>query len=237
MSLPQPWSRRFSGYFHCTLPPDVAAWLDQAEWADTGFNGFCERVEPEAILDPGSCAVWGGQMLPDTFPVLTDWGSNTLCLRFSPDGTVSEVVAWMEDGQWHPSGTTFAQALVYDAARSVAEDLDRFGVLGFDDSEEASAEFPLARWAARWIWPDIEAGAALYGLLSGFEGAPALSPIPVDLPEVAVRRDLCERCLRSGLADVSYDLRVFAEGMGVSRDSICLWLADTAFSPRLSAAK
>jgi hypothetical protein len=115
-------SAKLSEQLNVTLPPDVVAWFDHGEWSNLPATLFNQTVEPRNLIDPLSAAIWGGQMLPDTLPFVSDGAGNVLCLRFGFDGAVSEVICWNhEGGWWKPFGRTLAEALVLDASFSLID--------------------------------------------------------------------------------------------------------------------
>ena len=56
------------------LPDDARAWLDAEQLPDAPTGRFNQRVDPARLLDPSSGAVWGGLMLPDSLPLVSDGG-------------------------------------------------------------------------------------------------------------------------------------------------------------------
>jgi hypothetical protein len=146
---PDTWSSKISSAFDVHLPDDVSAWFDD-ERPDYPLTTYAQPISPAELLDPASATVWGGLMLPDTLPILSDGGGNALCLRFASDGTVSEVIHWDHEGDWwKPYGNGLAEALVLDAA---------FSLIDRDEDEALSLEETLtfADWACRWI-PGLDA--------------------------------------------------------------------------------
>jgi len=87
---PQPL-RRGANELFISLPASVAA-LQQAG------EEFSERVEPAELLDPGSAAVWGGQMLPDSLPLFDNDAGDRILARFAMDGSIREFVEWRHEG-------------------------------------------------------------------------------------------------------------------------------------------
>lgn len=91
-------SLRLSQQFGIKLTPDVEAWFAQRPWKRPAHTYFDQPIEALDLLDCPSKVIWGGQMLPDTIPFLTDGAGNALCLRFGFDNAVSEVVHWDHEG-------------------------------------------------------------------------------------------------------------------------------------------
>src|SRR5258708_23023019 len=109
-------SERLSAHFHLRLPVDIAEHFDGR--ARPTADVFNERVTVDALLDPRSSTVWGGQMLPDTLPFLGNGFGDHLCLRFNADGTLREIIRWChEGGGWLPCGTSLESSLAYMEAR------------------------------------------------------------------------------------------------------------------------
>ena len=135
------------------LPPDARAWLGSDKLPEAPATRFDQLIAPSSLLDPHSGAIWGGQMLPDTLPVVADGAGNALCLRFGFDGTVAEVIEWNhEGGNWKSFGQSIAEALVLDASLTLLdqtdsdEQIDEFAI---EDS------FAYAEWATTWI-PELD---------------------------------------------------------------------------------
>jgi len=111
------WAFRISESLIAKFPDDARAWLDAEQLPNAPAGRFNQRVDRARLLDPSSGAVWGGLMLPDSLPLVSDGGGNALCLRFGFDGAVAEVIHWDHKGSlWKPFGRTLAEALVLDAA-------------------------------------------------------------------------------------------------------------------------
>jgi len=145
----QPWAARISEAFAVKLPADVQAWFDAGNLPGLPLTTFDQPINPSGLLDPTTSTIWGGQMLPDTLPVLGDGGGNVLCLRFGFDGTVSEVIHWdHEGGSWKPYGQSLAEALILDASFSLINQLDDESDLEGSSEEEL---FTFADWGAKWI--------------------------------------------------------------------------------------
>ena len=77
------WSSRLSQQYHLNLPADVVAWFDGELWKERSETSFGQPVEPERLLDSDSSVLWGGQMLPDTLPILDNECGDVLSLRFN----------------------------------------------------------------------------------------------------------------------------------------------------------
>lgn len=97
----QRWSERISESLAVRLPPDVVDWMDgdiRGRLVLSHPGLFTEAIDPERLIDPNSVAIWGGQMLPDTLPVLDSGCSDVISLRFGRDGHVREVIRWDHPG-------------------------------------------------------------------------------------------------------------------------------------------
>jgi hypothetical protein len=98
--------------FHLKLRPDDQLWFEAA-WKD--FDGekcmFNEALDLHEVLSFGKY-VWGGQMLPDTIPILANGCGDYLCARFGFDGTLSEIIEWQHEGSnWRHYGYSICEAL------------------------------------------------------------------------------------------------------------------------------
>jgi hypothetical protein len=225
------WSQRFSDKFHVVLPPDVIDWLDgplrqSLDFAQPGE--FSEPLDPESILDPSTSVVWGGQMLPDTLPLLDNGCGDVLCLRFGRDRRVSELVRWAhEGGHWQPFGNTLAEAILCDIASSRSRG-------GLADPERIDdAERACERWAVDWTmrstglslkWGDPYEGDTL----SVFRCL-----VDAGVSEVAARSAFCRASLTSGLEKKCMEIGggQIANELGVEWPVMATWLFDTARVP------
>jgi hypothetical protein len=227
------WSAQLRRKFNVRLPPDVLDWFDEERWkmeADTTFN---QPIEPAAILDPHSSAIWGGQMLPDTLPVLSDGSGNALCLRFALDGTLSEVILWHhEGGGWRPYGRTLAEALLFDAAINLLRDSDDAAALSVTSAKIDSPGF--AEWALRWARTAEADDSPGRNNIHLNKSAPSLSSLLQNgLAEVAVRQELCRRCWSSELQQKCLQMggQRIARGIGAEWPEFRRWLFDTQLMP------
>jgi hypothetical protein len=60
---------QLSKHFAVQLTPDVVDWIDHQS-SRLGGTRFNQPIDAAELLDIGSSAIWGGQMLPDTLPIL-----------------------------------------------------------------------------------------------------------------------------------------------------------------------
>jgi len=72
---------------------------------------------------PDGSGIWGGAMLPDTLPMLGNGCGDCLCLRFRPDGTVSEVIRWLHEVHVEFLWKQFERGDSFDAALAVAKEI------------------------------------------------------------------------------------------------------------------
>ena len=210
------------------LPDDVRAWLDAEQLPDAPAGRFNQRIDPARLLDPSSGAVWGGLMLPDSLPLVSDGGGNALCLRFGFDGTVAEVIHWDHEGSlWKPFGRTLAEALVLDAAFSLIDQIENDGEA---DSIFIEESFPLADWATDWL-PGLSK-PILRSLLKDVPSLPARLR-ELGLARVAIAQWQCQRLLTNRLD--RFCRRVgggkIAKTVGVDWSEFRRWLADARLIP------
>ena len=102
-------------HFRLQLSPADQMWFEGA-WRD--FDGgactYNESLDPGETLEHAE-RVWGGQMLPDTIPLLTNGAGDYLCARFTHDGTLSEVIEWLHEGaRWRHYGRSINEAVAFD---------------------------------------------------------------------------------------------------------------------------
>jgi hypothetical protein len=210
------WTAQLRQKFNVHLPPELLDWFDHERWkmqADITFN---EPIEPAAILDPDSSVIWGGQMLPDTLPVLSDGSGNTLCLRFGLDGTLAEVVLWNhEGGGWRPYGRTLAEAILLDTATNLTGDSRDVLTATDIDAQE------LVRWALQWVGTADESSLSMASLLEN------------GLAEVAIRQELCEQAWSSELQRKCQQMggQKVAGAIGMEWPEFRKWLFDTQLMP------
>jgi hypothetical protein len=98
--------------------------LEEQEWFQGGWQSFDgESACYNEAFDPNETAdhakhLWGGQMLPDTFPVLGNGMGDCLNVRFNGDGSILEFVEWHhEGGHWNHWGYSIQQALSLNHAK------------------------------------------------------------------------------------------------------------------------
>ncbi|HXM51470.1 MAG TPA: hypothetical protein VN956_26745 [Pyrinomonadaceae bacterium] len=211
------------------LPDDARAWLDAEQLPDAPTGRFNQRVDPARLLDPSSGAVWGGLMLPDSLPLVSDGGGNALCLRFGFDGAVAEVIHWDHEGSlWKPFGRTLAEALVLDAAFALIDQIENDGE---PDSIFIEESFPLADWATDWL-----PGLSKPILCSLLKDAPSLPARlrELGLARVAIAQWQCQRLLTNRLD--RFCRRVgggkIAKTLGVNWSEFRRWLADARLIPK-----
>ena len=222
------WAFRISESLMAKLPDDARAWLDTEQLPDAPAGRFNQRVDPARLLEPSSGAGWGGLMLPDTLPLVSDGGGDALCLRVGFDGAVAEVIHWdHEGGLWKPFGRTLAEALVLDAAFTLIDQIDN------DDEPDAifmEESFPLAYWATDWL-PGL-GKPLLRSLLKDTPSLPARLR-ELGLSQVAIAQWQCQRLLTNRLD--RFCRRVgggkIAKTLGVNWSEFRRWLADARLIP------
>ncbi|HSS21647.1 MAG TPA: hypothetical protein VLL54_16350 [Pyrinomonadaceae bacterium] len=220
------WAFRISESLLTMLPDDARAWLDAEQLPPAAR--FNQRVDPARLLDPSSGAIWGGLMLPDTLPLVSDGGGNALCLRFGFDGAVTEVIHWDHEGSlWKPFGRTLAEALVLDAAFAFLEQIDNDEE---PDPLSIAESFPLADWATAWL-----PGLTQPSLRSLLNDPPNLAARlrELGLDRVAIAQRQCERLLTNRLDRLCRRVGggKIARSLGVNWSEFRRWLADARLIP------
>ncbi|HUG89723.1 MAG TPA: SMI1/KNR4 family protein [Planctomycetaceae bacterium] len=213
--------------YHLNLPADVVAWFDGELWKECSETGFGQPMEPAQLLDSNSSALWGGQMLPDTLPILDNGCGDALCLRFNSNGTVSEVVRWLhEGGDWTPFGTSLCEALLLDAAITLMEEPPG----GMEDRVE---DIGYADWALKWL-EGVSQQSSIRQTLSKEHALPVMGLLEANVAEAAVRRMLCQHCCTSGLQRFCHASggNLLATKLGVPWPVFSQWLFDTALIPK-----
>ena len=236
--MSQNWSKIVADRFSVSLPPDVEEYFDSRVWKDftealnrcefSHLGGFTEQVDPERLLDPASATVWGGQMLPDTLPILENGGGDVIAMRFSASGVVSELIQWWhEGGIWRPFGQTLAEAILCDVATT------RFAMEDDAIHDELSSERPAEHWAVNWVckttgptlvWPDSLKGDRLCAIRSMLDA---------DLCEHVLRQESCLSFLECGFQRSYRKMsgESLAEHLGLDWPSISDWYFDTSRIP------
>lgn len=214
------FSRRLTEQLSLKLSADVASWLDHGPWLEVPDTLFNQPVDPVDLVGPPSTTIWGGQMLPDTLPFLSDGAGNVLSLRFGFDGTVAEVICWNhEGGGWKPYGRTLAEALLLDVG---------FALLNREYSPDDNLLI-FADWARDWLQsPDDRQ------LLDSSRGPLFLTRLSeLGLGQVAVHQWQCERHLATKLNQASKTIGggKLAKNLGVDWPTFRKWLADPTLIP------
>ncbi len=220
------WSSRVSVRFNLNLPADVVAWFDGELWKEASETGFFQPEEPESLLDPKSYTVMGGLMLPDTLPILGNGCGDVLCLLFNSRGTVSEVVRWLhEGGDWTPYGASLCEALLFDAAIALTEELS-------PNSDHRLEEIGFAGWALDWL-ESTGHQSDIRQLLRKDDGLSIMGFLEAGVAETAVHCLLCQCCLTSELLKYcqAEGGNQLATKLGVPWPEFSRWLFDTALVP------
>lgn len=230
------WSDKLRERFCIDLPADVVDWFDRHVFESSieDYRGqFSERIEPERLLDEQTSPIWGGQMLPDTLPIVDNGCGDVLCMRFAPDGTMRGIIRWdHESGLWRPYGRSHAEALLCDVA-SCSCDARGTPTMEADSTDVASLG-PWEAWAVQWAsqsatreltWP------------TGRDGDPASFLCALEqggLAEVFCLRERCRMSLESGLDQwcMAHGGGNLARDLGVGWPEVSGWLFDTARAPQ-----
>ncbi len=228
--MPTRWSDRLSAKFGLSLTPDLLDWLDGnvRERVKLDHAGLFDIPgNPERLMDPSSGQVWGGQMLPDTLPLLGSASGDQLAVRIGADGSVSEVIRWdHECGTWRPFGATLPEAILCDVAIWQNE--------GESVEEESDTDNQaLEHWAAHWVrhttgpaldWPVPLTDRQPDGLVRLHQAG---------ICEIVVLTERCVARYRAPLAEraFKYGCERLAERLGVPWEDVSKWLFDTAAVP------
>jgi hypothetical protein len=221
------WSVQIEEYFGVTLPSDVRSWFDDELWQDGGSTEYAEPKRPQKLLRPQSSAIRGGQMLPDTFPILGNGAGDCLCLRFGWDGQVAEVIRWLHDGaSWTPYGTTLSEAIGLDAVRWPAD-------FEYDADDESQDLHPHLDWAIACLEQESNAPAGLRDMLAPDAPPQFEQLIQRGFAVDSVRGLLCEELLATDLAYYCrrHGGQRLADTLGIGWPEIAVWLFDAARIP------
>jgi hypothetical protein len=210
------------------IPVDARAWLGSDKLPEAPATRFDQLIAPSDLLNPHSGAIWGGQMLPDTLPLVADGAGNALCLRFGFDGAVAEVIEWNhEGGAWKPFGKNLAEALVLDASLTLLDQTDPDETI---DEFAIEDSFAFAEWASAWI-PGLD--------LSTLRVKPnELRELPsrlavLGVAPVAIAQWNCRRCLTNRLERLCGQVGggKIAKSLGVTWAEFRRWLSEPRLIP------
>lgn len=229
--MSEQWSQRFANELEVSLPPDVVDWLDgniRDEVGSPHLGDFFEPFNPEKLLDMSFPTIWGGQLLPDTIPILGNGCGDVIALRFGRDGRVSELICWHhETGDWQPFGNTLAEAVLCDIAlMKLQVDPTYFGK---DENPPRYMENWAVDWVRRTTGPTLNWTDPIEGeKLSVFR-----TLLDAGICEAVARRELCRSYLISKLMEKCWGKggAVLAERLGVQWPVVNEWLFDTALIP------
>ena len=227
---PSNWSERIAKEFEVTLPVDLAAWFDQEVWKKSA-QGYGEAVDPESLLDADSSTIWGGQMLPDTLPILTNGGGDVIAARFGFDGCVREYVEWQHmDSSWSPLGKTLAETLLHETARNCCRGGISDGFVSVPNDRSGLVDWALAHS------PDLNLGKSFHALLEehGPKGTLPQALVSHHIAEAAVLADVARTAMTSGLDRECLEVGEFelTEEAGVDWDDVEPWLFETKGMPQ-----
>jgi hypothetical protein len=225
------WSSKLEEHFGVVLPEDVRAWFDEERWRSSDCTDYNEVESPAELLNPRTSAIFGGMMPADTIPVLGNGCGDCLSLRFDHRGGVAEVICWQhETGEWWPVGKSFAEAVVLDRIRRLAE-FDADNSVPDDDDDGEPGHW--ARWAADFIGNEHIRSLGFRELFADDPETVYEQLLSAGFAEEAVRGILCERALTSGLSRYCYRFggQNLGYELGVAWDDVHLWLLDNAQVP------
>ena len=231
------WSVQLEEHFGVTLPNDVRAWFDDELWQHGGSTKYGEPERPQDLLRPQSATIWGGLMLPDTFPILGNGCGDCLCLRFNWDGQLAEVIRWKhEGGSWVPYGKTLAEAIVIDALRSRSDFVDSEFPDGADDE---SPDPSYLDWALAWLEQEPNAPTGLRDRTRTWCTLAPRAVHPTRRRRRRARGLLCEDVLTT---DLDYYCRRhggrrLAESLQIDWQEIAVWLFDAQRIPESMIGK
>ena len=104
-------AKQIAEKFHLKLTPELVDWFDGG-WEAPIDGEYDQAEDPAFFFDPAKTVVWGGQMLPDTLPIIGNGGGDVLSVRFNGDGSPKELIRWLhEGGSWIPAGESIGEAL------------------------------------------------------------------------------------------------------------------------------
>lgn len=221
------WAEKISHAYKLHLPPDISEWYDKETWENLGGVLYDVPVKPGDLLDPKSSIIWGGQMLPDSLPVLDNGAGDTISMRINPDGTVKEFVQWNHEGAtWRPCARSFTEAIILDISKTLE------GCVA--NESRFDLESSLFSWAAACLGlPDDQ----LSVLKSQFENSESFQIsilLEHEIAEIGVRNILTENLLESPLLKYAKQNGggLIAKKLKVPWDVFRIWLDDSSQVPR-----
>ncbi len=135
-------------------------WLNTRQWIIQGSGEFCQPVSANSLLQFAPEPIWPGLMPPDLLPILGDDYGDWLCLRISPDDTVSEIVHWYHGGgDWIPWGKNLPEAILFQYARDRLSGLQHRHAVPAQPLRHSVTDDPHVAWAVpqlgangeRWV--------------------------------------------------------------------------------------
>ncbi|MDP6442791.1 MAG: SMI1/KNR4 family protein [Pirellulaceae bacterium] len=228
--MAKPWSDQIAAMYDLRMPADLAAWLDDEVWREAAGAEFCMARTPSQLLVPEPGVVWGGFMLPDTLPIISNQYGDWLCLRAASDGQIREIIYWCHrGGDWIPYGRSLSEALLYDAAFRL--NYDRRAEWGGVQEDDRNGLFRAAEWALTAIDPRRQ--PARFWQSDHATDGPLAALRAAGVADTAVSRDLILHALESelkvrGTAHVASEMGLQWEPDFVS------WVFDGALIPELT---
>ena len=220
------WSLQLAAEFEITLSEDLKAWYDQELWKESAPAEFVLPIAPEQVLDVDSSTIWGGQMLPDTLPILANGMGDVIAVRFDAAGAVRELLRWNHEGcTWTPYGQSLCEALVFDTVVS--------RLSGEYDADIHDGESLFVKWALEQIdlCPDRreQLGKALDSDNIRIEDL-----ITCGVAEIPGRKVLAEACLATPLVKAAQETggMALAESLGVDWSELSAGLYDSQLIPQ-----
>jgi hypothetical protein len=110
------FSQLISDRYEIELTPQWTDWFDYAAH-QLGHPGcFRQPVDIAGLCQVKPTQIWGGFMLPDTLPIMSNGYGDWICVRVGNDNRLAELIHWYHGGgDWIPVGSCVAEAVLHDA--------------------------------------------------------------------------------------------------------------------------
>lgn len=188
--MKQTWSEILTEKFSFNLSHEIREWYDLGFYEKNLDVEFGEPVHPENFLSENSGIVWGGQMLPDTLPILENGCGDAVCIKFDKTGEVREYILWEhETGQWKPIGKQLSEVLVFNMINT--------NIHNDADNLDEQLQTPVIHWALRTLNFSEERKTHLKQLI--LEETFSCNLLDVGVARIPIYEQLVKDCLQTAL--------------------------------------
>ena len=195
--MAQKWAEIFSEKFNLNLGQELGEWFSLGFYQKSLDIEFNEPVAPTSFMSGDSGIVWGGQMLPDTLPVLENGCGDTICVRFNETGEIQEYILWEhETGSLKPIANQLSEVLLYYLINASREDQ----LNDFDEQLQS----PVIQWVLCILNFTQDQLSQLRPLLLEEKLSDKL--LSLGIAQIPMYEKLTENCLETALLRVSREI-------------------------------